>query len=87
MKIEIENSNLVRVINFLDSLSLKGMKSIHRTNLSRKLMEKLKTVGDNEKQLREELKDEPEKLKEELEKFLKRESSSMVATLKLCCNP
>ncbi|RWR06758.1 hypothetical protein QNH23_06525 [Siminovitchia fortis] len=71
MKIEIENSNLVRVINFLDSLSLKGMKSIHRTNLSRKLMEKLKTVGDNEKQLREELKDEPEKLKEELEKFFK----------------
>ena len=69
MKIEIEHSNLVRVINFLDSLSLKGMKSIHRTNLSRQLMEKLKVVSENEKQLLEELKNEPEKLKDELGKF------------------
>jgi len=67
MKLEIENKHLVRVINFLDGLNLKGMKSIYRTNLSRALQEKLKHVAENEKQLREELKGEQDKLKEELE--------------------
>ncbi|MCM3111690.1 hypothetical protein [Lederbergia lenta] len=71
MKIEIENSNLVRVINFLDGLLVKGLKGIHRTNLSQKLQDKLKAVVVNEKQLKDEMKDEPEQLKEELEKFYK----------------
>jgi tRNA isopentenyl-2-thiomethyl-A-37 hydroxylase MiaE len=71
MKLEIENIQIARVINFLDRLSLKGLKSIHRTNLSRKLQEKLKVVADNEKQIIEELKDDKEKMKEELQKFYK----------------
>ena len=71
MKLEIENIHVVRVINFLDSLPLKGLKSIHRTNLSRLLQEKLKVIAENEKQLMEELKDDQEKLKEELQKFHK----------------
>lgn len=68
MKLEIENKNLVRVINFLDGLSLKGMKSIHRTNLSKQLTEKVKAVGENEKQLRDELKGE--ELRNELESLM-----------------
>lgn len=71
MKIEIENINIAKVINFLDSLPLKGLKSIHRTNLSRQLNDKLQVVAENEKQLMEELKEDKEKLKEELEKFYK----------------
>jgi len=71
MKIEIENMHVVRVINFLDSFPLKGLKSIHRTNLSRLLQEKLKVIAENEKQLMEELKDDKDKLMEELEKFHK----------------
>ncbi len=71
MKIEIENGQIVRVINFLDSIPLKGLKSIHRTSLSKKLTEKVKVIGENEKQLRDELKDDEEKLKIELEKYFK----------------
>lgn len=70
MKLEIENKHLIRVVNFLDELSLKGMKSIHRTNLSSQLQEKLKVVGENERQLREELKGNKEELREELDKFM-----------------
>ena len=71
MKIEIENIDIAKVINFLDGLSLKGLKSIHRTNLSRELQEKLKVVAENEKQLIEELEDDEKKLKAELDKFHK----------------
>jgi len=71
MKLEIENMQIARVINFLDGLSLKGLKSIHRTNLSRKLQEKLRVIADNERQIMEELKDDKEKMKEELQKFYK----------------
>ncbi len=71
MKIEIENINIGKVINFLDGIPLKGLKSIHRTNLSRQLNEKLQVVADNEKQLMEELKDDQAKLKAELDKFYK----------------
>jgi len=71
MKLEIENMHIARVINFLDGLSLKGLKSIHRTNLSRKLQEKLRVIADNERQIMEELKDDKEKMKEELQKFYK----------------
>lgn len=71
MKIEIENINIAKVINFLDELSLKGLNSIHRTNFSRKLSEKLKVVVENEKQLIEEANGSPKKQKEWLEKFYK----------------
>jgi len=41
MKLTIENIKLANSINILDKLSLKGLKSIHRTRLSKQLTEKL----------------------------------------------
>lgn len=70
MKLEIPNKNLIQVINFLDGIPLKGLKAIHRTNLSLKLQGKLKLVSENERQLHKDLKNDKEKLRQELEEFL-----------------
>ncbi len=73
MELKIELKDVARVINFLDGLSVKGLKSIHRTNLSRVLGEKLNVASENEKQLREELKEDEENLLKELKDFMKQE--------------
>lgn len=51
---KIKNKDLVHVINFLDGLSVKGLKSIHRTNISDKLKSKLDSFSKAQKQLQEE---------------------------------
>lgn len=54
MKLKIENGMVVRCVNVIDRLPLKGMKSIHRTRISRLLTEKLERVGKEEEAIRKE---------------------------------
>lgn len=69
MELKIKNIDLVRVINFLDGLDLKGLKSIHRTKLSMLLQDKLQDVIKAEKQLQEELKDDKSQLESDLKQL------------------
>jgi len=68
MKLSIENIKLNGALNVLDKLSLKGLKSIHRTRLLEKLKEELQRVAKEENALRKEyshLDDEGEPLVKE----------------------
>lgn len=67
---KIQNKDLVHVINFLDGLSVKGLKSIHRTNISGKLKGKLDAFSSGQKQLQKEYKDDAEGHQEEFKKLL-----------------
>ncbi len=67
---KIKNKDLVHVINFLDGLGVKGLKSIHRTNISNKLKEKLDVFTKSQKQLQEEYKDDAKVYQEEFKKLL-----------------
>lgn len=67
---KIKNKDLVHVINFLDGLSIKGLKSIHRTSISAKLKEKLDVFTKAQKQLQDEYKDDSKGLQEEFKKLL-----------------
>lgn len=53
---KIKNKDLVHVINFLDGLIIKGLKSIHRTQISNKLKAKLEVYSRAQKQLQDEFK-------------------------------
>ena len=54
MKLSIENIKVNGALAVLDKLSLKGLKSIHRTRLSNQLVEHMKRIIDEEKELRKE---------------------------------
>lgn len=60
MKLEIENIQIVEAINVLNKLKLKGLKSIHRTRLANKLIEKLQQLQKEEKELKEEFSNKDE---------------------------
>lgn len=67
---KIKNKDLVNVINFLDGLSIKGLKSIHRTSISNKLKEKLDSFAKAQDQLKEEYKDDRKSHQDEFKKLL-----------------
>ena len=67
---KIKNKDLVHVINFLDGLSVKGLKSIHRTNISSKLKSKLDALSKAQQQLQDEYKDDAKGRQEEFGKLL-----------------
>jgi t-SNARE complex subunit (syntaxin) len=67
---KIKNKDLVHVINFLDSLSVKGLKSIHRTSISNRLKEKLESFSSAQQQLQEEFKKDPKNLQSEFKQLL-----------------
>ncbi len=69
MKLELELLDIPKVVNFLDSLSMKGMKGINRTKLTRHLAGVLQEEADNEKELRKEFQDDKERLQDELNEF------------------
>lgn len=69
MKLEIELAEVPRIVNFLDQLTFKGLQGINRTKLTRHLATVIQEESENEKDLRKELKDEPETLKKELKAF------------------
>jgi|SRR5699024_2213262 len=68
MKLEIELKEVSNVVNFLDGLTLAGLKGINRTKLTRHLVTILQEEAENEKALQKESKDKP---KQWLEKELK----------------
>lgn len=53
MQVSIENIKVASAIGVLDKLELRGLKSIHRTRLSKLLTEKLKKIAEEEKKLKE----------------------------------
>lgn len=69
MKLELELLEVPKVVNFLDGLSMKGMKGINRTKLTRHLAGVLQEEADNEKELRKEFKDDKNRLQDELNEF------------------
>lgn len=44
----IKNKDLINVINFLDGLKVRGLKSVQRTNLTKELQEKVNTYIDTQ---------------------------------------
>lgn len=60
MELKIKYGKIVDCINLLDQLKLSGIKSIHRTRLSKKLSEKLQDVAEDEKKLMEDYSDKDE---------------------------
>lgn len=67
---KIKNKDLIHVINFLDGLTVKGLKSIHRTNISNKLRGKLEIFTSAQQQLQKEYEKDEEGLQEEFKKLL-----------------
>lgn len=68
-KLEIEYMQIARVINFLDELSFKGIRSINRTKITRYLASRLQEIADGEKVIREDFKDDPRRMGEELSEY------------------
>lgn len=66
MKIEIRNIEISRVVNFLEKENFKGLKSVMRSKFTGYLSEQLQAVGKGEETIREDYKDDREKLVEEL---------------------
>lgn len=54
MKLEIEYRELANCIHVLDKLTLKGLKSIHRTRLSKDLTEILQRAGEEQLEIQKE---------------------------------
>ncbi len=69
MKIEIKNINLDRVIIFLENENFKGLKSVMRSKFTNYLSEHLQEVIAGEKTIREDFKDDKEKLEKELKAY------------------
>ena len=69
MKLEIKNIDLSRVINFLTKTNFKGLQSVNRSKVTSYLTEQLQEVVEGEKTIREDFKDDKEKLQKELESY------------------
>lgn len=67
---KIKNKDLANVINLLDTIPVKGLKSIHRTAISERLKDKHEKLVKAQEQLREEYKDDVKGFKSEMEKLL-----------------
>lgn len=67
---KIKNKDLVHVVNFLTGLTVKGLKSIHRTSIANKLLEKMSAFEKAQAQLRDEYKDDGKGHQEEFKKLL-----------------
>lgn len=72
---KIKNKDLVHVINFLDGLKVKGLKSIHRTQISAKLKQKLEVYSSAQKQLQDEYKDDAKGHQDEFKKLLEQDNT------------
>lgn len=69
MKIEIKNIDIAKVINFLENENFKGLKSVMRSKVTNFLSEQLQEVVKGEKTIRNDFKDNPEKLEAELKAY------------------
>lgn len=69
MKIEIKNIDLQRIIVFLENENFKGLQSVMRSKLTNFLGKQLDEVSIGEQTIREDYKDDKEKLNEELKAY------------------
>lgn len=69
MKLEIKNIDLGKVIAFLDKTNFKGLQSVNRSKVTNYLSEQLKEVIEGEQTIRDDFKDDKEKLREELQVY------------------
>lgn len=69
MQLEIKNIDLSRVINFLTKTNFKGLQSVNRSKVTNYLTEQLREVVEGEKTIREDFKDDKDKLGKELRKY------------------
>src|SRR5699024_1935486 len=69
MKIEIKNIDLQKVILFLEEENFKGLKSVMRSKFTNYLTVQLQEVVNGEKTIREDFKDDENKLREELKAY------------------
>lgn len=67
---KIKNKDLANVINLLDGIPVKGLKSVHRTRISEKLKDKHEKLVKAQEQLREEYEGDRKGFKKEMEKLL-----------------
>ena len=69
MKLEIKNIDLGKVISFLENTNFKGLQSVNRSKVTNYLTEQLREVVEGEKTIREDFKDEKDRLEKELRKY------------------
>src|SRR5690625_4349526 len=69
MQLEIKNIDLGKVILFLEKTNFKGLQSVNRSKVTNYLTEQLREVVEGEKTIREDFKDDKEKLQKELEQY------------------
>lgn len=69
MKLEIKNIDLAKVIKFLEQTNFKGLQSVNRSKVTNYLTEQLREVVEGEKTIREDFKNDDEKLEKELRKY------------------
>lgn len=67
---KIQNKDIIHVINFLGGLDVKGMKSIHRSRIVNKLMDKMELFTDAQTQLKEEYKEDVKGFQVEFKKLV-----------------
>lgn len=66
MNLTVKNIEIQRIVAFLENIKFKGIGSIHRTKLTNHLGKKLNEISEGEKIIREDFKDDKEKLVKEL---------------------
>ncbi|MEK3909630.1 hypothetical protein [Oceanobacillus sp. FSL W7-1309] len=69
MNLEIRNIDIQRVVVFLEQMEFKGLKSVNRSKVTNYLGEKLNDVAEGEKTIREDFKDDKDKLEKELKAY------------------
>lgn len=69
MKLEIKNIDLGKVITFLEKTNFKGLQSVNRSKVTSYLTQQLQEVVEGEKTIREDFKDDHEKLEKELRTY------------------
>src|SRR5690625_2633440 len=66
MKIEIKNIDIAKVINFLEQTNFKGIASINRSKVTNFLSLQLREVVEGERTIREDFKNDNDKIEIEL---------------------
>jgi len=69
LKLEIKNIDIGKVITFLEKTNFKGLQSVNRSKVTSYLTQQLQEVVDGEKTIREDFKDDREKLEQELRAY------------------
>src|SRR5699024_7731212 len=69
MKLKIKNIDLGKVISFLEKTNFKGLQSVNRSKVTNYLTQQLQDVIKGEQTIRDDFKDDKEKLQKELESY------------------